>query len=89
MTMLCNGFPLAPKTLKRRSHPMGRRIPREIACACPRCPICFGTQEHAWGEDARRVDNGSQVRRVTQLALTSRPSVDFSGYHQRHLNVVP
>jgi hypothetical protein len=42
-------------------------------------------QESAWREDARRVDNGAQVRRVTQLALTSKPSVDFSGYYQRHL----
>lgn len=42
-------------------------------------------QESAWREDARRVDNGAQVRRVTQLALSSRPSVDFSGYYQRHL----
>jgi len=39
----------------------------------------------AWREDARRDDNGAQVRRVAQLALTSRPSVDFSGYYQRHL----
>jgi hypothetical protein len=42
-------------------------------------------QESAWREDARRVDNGTQVRRVTQLALNSKPSVDFSGYYQRHI----
>jgi len=42
-------------------------------------------QESAWREDARRVNNGAQVRRVTQLALQSKPSVDFSGYYQRHL----
>jgi transposase-like protein len=42
-------------------------------------------QEHAWREDARRVDNGAQVRRVAQLALSQKPSVDFSGYYQRHL----
>jgi transposase-like protein len=42
-------------------------------------------QESAWREDARRVDNGAQVRRVTQLALSRGPSVDFSGYYQRHL----
>jgi transposase-like protein len=41
-------------------------------------------QEAAFREDARRVDNGAQVRRVTQLALTSAPSVDFAGYYQRH-----
>jgi hypothetical protein len=42
-------------------------------------------QESAWREDARRVDNGAQVRRVTQLALSRSPSVDFSGYYQRHI----
>ena len=41
-------------------------------------------QESAWREDARRVDNGAQVRRVTQLALSRGPSVDFAGYYQRH-----
>jgi hypothetical protein len=42
-------------------------------------------QEAAWREDARRVDNGAQVQRVTDLALRRGPSVDFSGYYQRHL----
>ena len=42
-------------------------------------------QEASWREDARRVDNGAQVRRVTQLALHRGPSVDFSGYYQRHV----
>ena len=37
-------------------------------------------QESAWREDARRVDNGSQVRRVAHLALHRGPSVDISGY---------
>ncbi|MDZ4775623.1 MAG: IS1595 family transposase [Alphaproteobacteria bacterium] len=41
-------------------------------------------QEAAWREDNRRVDNGSQVRRVATLALSSKPSVDFAGYYQRH-----
>lgn len=41
-------------------------------------------QEAAWREDARRVDNGSQVRRVASLALANAPSVDFCGYYQRH-----
>lgn len=44
-------------------------------------------QESAWREDARRVDNGAQVRRVAELALHRGPSVDFSGYYQRHLVV--
>jgi hypothetical protein len=42
-------------------------------------------QEASWREDQRRMDNGAQVRRVTQLALTRKPSVDFSGYYQWHL----
>jgi transposase-like protein len=40
-------------------------------------------QEAAFREDARRVDNGSQVRRVVGLGLFARPSVDFCGYWQR------
>jgi transposase-like protein len=40
--------------------------------------------EASFREDARRVDNGTQVRRVTQLALTRGPSIDFAGYYQRH-----
>jgi hypothetical protein len=42
-------------------------------------------QESAWREDARRSDNGSQIRRVAELALKRKPSVDFSGYYQRHV----
>ena len=42
-------------------------------------------QEAAFREDARRQDNGAQVRRVTQLALSRGPSVDFGGYYQRHV----
>jgi transposase-like protein len=45
-------------------------------------------QESAWREDARRVDNGAQVRRVTELALQRGPSIDFAGYYQRHLEKV-
>jgi transposase-like protein len=41
-------------------------------------------QEAAWREDSRRVANGEQVQRVVHLALTAKPSVDFSGYWQRH-----
>lgn len=41
-------------------------------------------QEAAWREDNRRVDNGSQVRRVVDLALGRKKSVDFCGYWQRH-----
>jgi hypothetical protein len=37
------------------------------------------------GEDARRVDNGAQVRRVTELALHWGASMDFAGYYQRHV----
>jgi hypothetical protein len=42
-------------------------------------------QESAWREDARRVDNGAQVRRVAEPALKRGSSVDFGGYYQRHI----
>lgn len=42
-------------------------------------------QEASFREDARRVDNGAQVRRVTELALKRGPSIDFAGYYQRHI----
>jgi transposase-like protein len=45
-------------------------------------------QEAAWREDNRRVTNGDQVRRVARLALGAKPSVDFSGYWQRHIKAV-
>jgi hypothetical protein len=35
-------------------------------------------------EDARRADNGQQLRRVIESALKRGPFVDFAGYHQRH-----
>jgi len=41
-------------------------------------------QEAAWREDSRRVANGEQVQRVAELAMARKPSVDFSGYWQRH-----
>ena len=41
-------------------------------------------QEAAWREDNRRVSNGEQVQRVAGLAMARKPSVDFSGYWQRH-----
>ncbi len=46
-------------------------------------------QEASWREDNRRVDNGNQVRRVTTLALGRKPTVDFSGYWQRHVQALP
>jgi hypothetical protein len=43
------------------------------------------TQEASWREDNRRVRNGEQVERVARLAMSRKPSVDFSGYWQRHV----
>lgn len=40
-------------------------------------------QESAWREDHRRVDNGTQTRAVTTLALAASVSVDWCGYWQR------
>jgi len=42
-------------------------------------------QEASWREDNRRSSNGDQVNRVAGLAMASKPSVDFSGYWQRHV----
>jgi len=42
-------------------------------------------QEAAFKEDNRRVSNGEQVRRISGLAMSRGPSVDFSGYYQRHV----
>lgn len=42
-------------------------------------------QEASWREDNRRVPNGDQVSRVAGLALANKPSVDFTGYWQRHI----
>ena len=42
-------------------------------------------QEASWREDNRRPSNGDQVRRLSGLAMKRGPSVDFSGYWQRHL----
>jgi transposase-like protein len=41
-------------------------------------------QEASWREDHRRVANGEQVGRIAGLAMAHKPSVDFSGYWQRH-----
>jgi len=41
-------------------------------------------QEATWREDNRRSSNGEQVNRLAALALKQKPSVDFSGYWQRH-----
>lgn len=41
-------------------------------------------QEAAFREDNRRISNGEQTKRVAELALSRKPSVDFCGYWQRH-----
>jgi transposase-like protein len=41
-------------------------------------------QEASWREDNRRASNGDQVNRLAGLAMKQKPSVDFSGYWQRH-----
>jgi hypothetical protein len=37
-------------------------------------------QEMSWREDNRRMPNGEQLRCVAHLAMSRKPSVDFSGY---------
>jgi hypothetical protein len=41
-------------------------------------------QEASWREDNCRISNGDQVHMVSGLAMERGPSVDFSGYWQRH-----
>lgn len=45
-------------------------------------------QEAAWREDHKREANGTQVDRILALSMRHKPSVDFSGYWQRHLGRV-
>ena len=45
-------------------------------------------QEASWREDNRRASNGEQVNRLAGLAMQHKPSVDFSGYWQRHNETV-
>jgi hypothetical protein len=33
----------------------------------------------------RHIDNGAQVQRTAGLAMKRKPSVDFSGYWQKHI----
>jgi transposase-like protein len=42
-------------------------------------------QEAAWREDHKRERNGDQVDRIVALSMKHKPSVDFSGYWQRHV----
>jgi transposase-like protein len=45
-------------------------------------------QEASWREDNRRIANGEQTRTVAHLAMKRGPSVDFSGYWQRHVKPI-
>ena len=42
-------------------------------------------QEASWREDHRRISNGEQVHIISGLAMKRGPSIDFSGYWQRHV----
>lgn len=45
-------------------------------------------QEASFREDNRRLSNGEQVQAVAANAMKAKPSVDFSGYWQRHAKKV-
>jgi hypothetical protein len=52
-----------------------------------RALICSATaQEASWRKDNRCASNGEQANRLAGLAMKNRPSVDFSGYWQRHIS---
>jgi transposase-like protein len=42
-------------------------------------------QEASWREDCRRLSNGEQTHRIAGLAVKRAPSIDFTGYWQRHI----
>jgi hypothetical protein len=43
-------------------------------------------QEVSLRKDSRCASNGEQANRLAGLAMKNRPSVDFSGYWQRHIS---
>jgi hypothetical protein len=43
-------------------------------------------QEASRREDNRSASNGEQVSRLAALVVKNKPSVDFSGYWQRHIS---
>jgi hypothetical protein len=43
------------------------------------------SQEGSRRENNRRLSDGEQTNSVTALAMANKPSVDFSGYWQRHI----
>jgi hypothetical protein len=63
---------------------LAKRLENEIAAVIAGTYLLRYAQESAWREDNRRVSNGEQARTVAHLAMKRGPSVDFSGYWQRH-----
>jgi hypothetical protein len=43
-------------------------------------------QEASWREDNRRALNSEQMNRLAGLTMKQKPSVDFTGYWQRHVS---
>jgi hypothetical protein len=42
--------------------------------------------ESAWRDDHRQMSNGAQYRAIIGLVVKNKPSVDFCGYWQRHID---
>jgi hypothetical protein len=60
--------------------------PRLATITISRAPnLLRYAQEATWREDNRRIANGEQIKRLAALAMMGKPSVDFSGYWQRHV----
>ena len=85
-------MPTNPGNLElTRNSPFGRKTPPAVTCnptsdETGRVRITeLIAQEASWREDNRRVSNGEQVSRLAGLALKAKPSVDFNGYWQRHV----
>jgi hypothetical protein len=67
-----------------RLHPLNNH-PIQVAAGAY---LLRYAQEASWHEDNRRASNGEQAHRLSALAMKRKPSVDFSGYWQRHAATV-
>jgi hypothetical protein len=76
------------RQLVRKAISRGCVVPKPDTIIISRAITCSGMRRKpACREDNRRITNGEQSRRVAHLAMKRGPSVDLSGYWQRHVKV--
>ena len=66
------------------SYPVASRSPATRAMHSLGQYLLGYAQGASWLEDDRRISNGDQVNMISGQAMKRGPSVDFSGYWQRH-----